>query len=89
MQLLWNEDEKMWFDFDTKTGVGRNYFYASNLAPLWTGSYDDKLSEFYGDAAVNYLIKNNIINEDLTPRFLCEFIFIVFTFFVKKYTKYK
>lgn len=69
--LLWNEDEKIWLDFDTSTAESRNYFYASNLAPLWTGSYDDKLSEFYGDSAVEYLIRNNIINEDLTPRYLC------------------
>lgn len=63
----------MWLDFDTSTETTRNNFYASNLAPLWTGSYDEKLSEFHGDAAVDYLIKNNIINEDLTPRFLCEY----------------
>ncbi|CAI6345384.1 unnamed protein product [Macrosiphum euphorbiae] len=69
--LLWNEDEKMWLDFDTTTAESRNYFYASNLAPLWTGSYDDKLSEFYGDAAVEYLIRNQIISEDLTPLYLC------------------
>lgn len=62
----------MWLDFDTSTGENRNYFYASNLAPLWMGSYDEKLSEYYGDAAVNYLIRNNIINNDLTPRFLCK-----------------
>lgn len=64
----------MWLDFDTTTAESRNYFYASNFAPLWTGSYDDKLSEFYGDSAVEYLIRNNIINEDLTPRYLCESI---------------
>ncbi|KAF0751365.1 trehalase-like, partial [Aphis craccivora] len=69
--LLWNEDEKIWLDFDISSAESRNYFYASNLAPLWTGSYDDKLSEFYGDSAVEYLIRNNIINEDLTPRYLC------------------
>ncbi|XP_026818194.1 trehalase-like isoform X2 [Rhopalosiphum maidis] len=69
--LLWNEDEKIWLDFDTTIAESRNYFYASNLAPLWTGSYDDKLSEFYGDSAVEYLIRNNIINEDLTPRYIC------------------
>ncbi|XP_025201999.1 trehalase-like [Melanaphis sacchari] len=69
--LLWNEDEKMWLDFDTTIAESRNYFYASNLAPLWTGSYDDKLSEFYGDSAVEYLIRNNIINKDLTPRYIC------------------
>jgi len=71
-QLLWNEEENMWLDFDTSTGESRNYFYASNLAPLWTGSYDEKLSEFYGDAAVDYLIRNKIINDDLTPRCICE-----------------
>lgn len=76
-QLLWNEKEKIWLDFDTLTEKSRNYFYASNLAPLWTGSYDEKLSEFYGDAAVDYLIRNQIIYDDLMPRYICEFNFIV------------
>ncbi|XP_025409742.1 trehalase-like isoform X2 [Sipha flava] len=69
--LLWNEEEKMWLDFDNLSGKSRNYFYASNLAPLWTGSYDEKLSKFYGDAAVDYLIRNQIINDDLVPRYIC------------------
>lgn len=71
-QLLWNEEERMWLDFDSTTGKSRNYFYASNLAPLWTGSYDEKLSKFYGDSAVDYLIRNNIINKNLTLRYICE-----------------
>jgi alpha,alpha-trehalase len=79
-QLLWNEEEKMWLDFDNLSGKSRNYFYASNLAPLWTGSYDEKLSKFYGDAAVDYLIRNQIINDDLVPRYICEFNFNVLCF---------
>ncbi|VVC44698.1 Six-hairpin glycosidase-like,Glycoside hydrolase, family 37 [Cinara cedri] len=69
--LLWNEKENIWLDFDSSIENSRNNFYASNLAPLWTFSYDNKLSEFYGDAAVDYLIRNNIINSDLTPRYIC------------------
>lgn len=70
----------MWLDYDISKEKSRNYFYASNLAPLWTGSYDNKLSEYYGDAAVDYLIKNNIINNDLTPRYLCEFHYFTFSY---------
>lgn len=29
----------MWFDYDRKLNRRRDVFYASNLFPLWTGSY--------------------------------------------------
>jgi len=67
----------MWLDFDISAAESRNYFYASNLAPVWTGSYDDKLSEFYGDSAVEYLIRNKIINEDVTPKYICECMYLI------------
>lgn len=36
-QVLWNEDQGIWLDFDLLNNKQRPYFYASNLAPLWAG----------------------------------------------------
>lgn len=84
--MLWNEDEQIWLDFDSSKGDSRNYFYASNLAPLWTKSYDEKLSEFYGDAAVDYLVKNNIITKDLIPRYICTCSLYIMNIFFSIFT---
>lgn len=72
LQLLWNEEEGIWLDYDLKKGTSRrNKFYASNLAPLWTGSYNKMMSRYYGNKAVQYLINNQIINEDLNLNYIC------------------
>ena len=38
--ILWDEKEKMWFDYDLEHNKQRKYFYPSNLFPLWAESYD-------------------------------------------------
>jgi alpha,alpha-trehalase len=38
--VLWNESAQMWFDFDIVNEKQRNYFYPSNLFPLWAECYD-------------------------------------------------
>ena len=40
--VLWNEKEGAWFDYDLKRGKQRNErynFYPSNVAPLWADCY--------------------------------------------------
>ncbi|KAK9511962.1 hypothetical protein O3M35_000516 [Rhynocoris fuscipes] len=37
--VLWNKKNGIWFDYDVFNNKPRNYFYLSNLAPLWTESY--------------------------------------------------
>ncbi|KZS20820.1 Trehalase [Daphnia magna] len=39
-QVLWNEDQGIWLDYDISNNVQRSYFYASNIAPLWAGCWD-------------------------------------------------
>lgn len=58
--VLWNEEEGMWFDYDTKNSRLRNVFYPSNVAPLYTQSYNSRLREQYGLSAVKYLKLQNI-----------------------------
>ncbi|XP_050422492.1 trehalase-like isoform X1 [Adelges cooleyi] len=68
--LLWNEAAGIWMDYDISTQTHRNYFYPTNLTPLWTGSYNKRLTRDYGELAVNYLLKNEIINANLEPNYL-------------------
>ncbi|VVC33385.1 Six-hairpin glycosidase-like,Glycoside hydrolase, family 37 [Cinara cedri] len=63
--LLWNEEEGIWLDYDITTKKSRNYFYGTNFVPLFTGSYLKDKSDYYGDRAIQYLIKNKIINDNL------------------------
>ncbi|PSN49799.1 Trehalase [Blattella germanica] len=37
--VLWNEEIGAWLDYDTLNNIPRNYFYPTNLSPLWTGCY--------------------------------------------------
>ncbi|XP_065217876.1 trehalase-like isoform X2 [Planococcus citri] len=63
--VLWNEEVGMWLDWDRQLQKSRNYFYASNLTPLWTGSYSKKSS--YVDKAIIYLLTQGIIKFDFSP----------------------
>jgi alpha,alpha-trehalase len=36
----WNENIGTWLDYDMRNNKPREYFYPSNLAPLWTLCYD-------------------------------------------------
>ncbi|PSN32814.1 hypothetical protein C0J52_14170 [Blattella germanica] len=38
--VLWNEEWGTWLDYDMINNKPREYFYPSNLAPLWTYCYD-------------------------------------------------
>lgn len=45
----WNEEAGVWLDYDLINNKPRNYFVPTNLAPLWTMSYNvdntDKISK--------------------------------------------
>jgi alpha,alpha-trehalase len=36
----WNENIGTWLDYDIRNNKSREYFYTSNLAPLWTLCYN-------------------------------------------------
>ncbi|XP_046649837.1 trehalase-like [Daphnia pulicaria] len=38
--VLWNEEEGVWLDYDMLNSRSRNYFYASNISPLWAECWD-------------------------------------------------
>ncbi|XP_072763574.1 trehalase [Anoplolepis gracilipes] len=58
--VLWNEDEGIWLDYDTRNKRSRNTFYTSNLSPLYTMSYNRSRSTDYALKAISYLKKNQI-----------------------------
>ncbi|XP_021931902.1 trehalase-like isoform X3 [Zootermopsis nevadensis] len=40
--VLWHDEMGIWLDYDLINGIKRNYFYPTNLAPLWTGCFKRK-----------------------------------------------
>jgi len=45
-KVLWNQEEMVWLDFNTKTEMQNPNFYPSNVAPLWADCYKQtKLKE--------------------------------------------
>ncbi|XP_069362655.1 trehalase-like isoform X1 [Maniola hyperantus] len=55
--VLWHEDVGAWLDFNLESGRRRDYFYPTNIAPLWTGCYDIDRSDYYVNRVINYLEK--------------------------------
>lgn len=39
-EVLWNDGDGVWYDWDLANGRHRKYFYPSNVAPLWMGAVD-------------------------------------------------
>ncbi|KAJ8675860.1 hypothetical protein QAD02_011646 [Eretmocerus hayati] len=70
--LLWNEEDGTWYDLDMKHGTQRKLFYLSNLTPLYTESYDENQSDYYGKRSVEYLKNNEISKYSGMPTSLCS-----------------
>lgn len=77
-ELLYNEEEGIWLDYDVKTNSQRKRFYASNFSPLWTGSYDKNQSSRYGERAVEYLKKNGIL--ELKGEIQSIYVYLIYLF---------
>lgn len=59
-KILWHDEVGAWLDYDLINNVKRDYFYPSNLAPLWTGCYDQSRKDYYVKSILKYLDKTNI-----------------------------
>lgn len=57
---MWRPDKGAWFDWDLMNGKHREYFYASNIVPLWTGSYSMS-KKTAANAVLGYLSDQHII----------------------------
>ncbi|XP_046606777.1 trehalase-like isoform X1 [Neodiprion virginianus] len=58
--VLWNEQEEMWLDYDIEQQRSRNRYYASNFAPLYCGSYNRTKAKDLAESSVRHLEKHGI-----------------------------
>ncbi|XP_036142708.1 trehalase [Monomorium pharaonis] len=58
--VLWNEKEGTWFDYDMRDKRSKNSFYPSNLTPLYTMSYDQNKTLDYALKSISYLKRNKV-----------------------------
>jgi alpha,alpha-trehalase len=56
----WNENIGTWLDYDMRNNKPREYFYPSNLAPLWTRCYNTSLSGHYANKTTQYINNEGI-----------------------------
>ena len=61
--ILWSEEEGVWLDYDTVQQKHRNYFYVSNVSPLWTDSIGSEAIRTQAKTSiVAYLKKSKALN---------------------------
>uniref|UniRef100_T1HKP0 Trehalase n=2 Tax=Rhodnius prolixus TaxID=13249 RepID=T1HKP0_RHOPR len=58
--VLWHPEVGAWLDYDLINKKERDYFYPSNLAPLWTRCYPSEKKSEYADKVVKYLMKRKV-----------------------------
>nr|WIG62106.1 soluble trehalase [Dioryctria sylvestrella] len=54
-EVLWNDEDGIWYDYDMKHKQHRKYFYPSNVSPLWMGVVDKELVAKYAPRVIHYL----------------------------------
>ncbi|XP_035721598.1 trehalase-like isoform X3 [Vespa mandarinia] len=59
--VLWHDEVGAWLDYDIINELKRDYFYPTNILPLWTFCYDLSKKEEYVSKALKYLEKNQIM----------------------------
>ncbi|KAJ9574970.1 hypothetical protein L9F63_007860, partial [Diploptera punctata] len=59
--VLWNEKRGTWLDYDILNNKPRDYFYPSNLTPLWTKCYDLKHRFEFFERSVEYINDESVL----------------------------
>lgn len=59
--VLWHDEVGAWLDYDLLNDIKRDYFYPTNILPLWTQCYDLAKREEYVSKVLKYLEKNQIM----------------------------
>eukprot|EP00095_Tigriopus_kingsejongensis_P006740 maker-scaffold658_size117954-snap-gene-0.43 protein:Tk06740 transcript:maker-scaffold658_size117954-snap-gene-0.43-mRNA-1 annotation:"hypothetical protein DAPPUDRAFT_314347" len=54
-KVLWDNEDKMWFDFDLLNDIPRKHFYPSNLLPLWAECFDPENRSEVAQSSIAYL----------------------------------
>ncbi|XP_066997114.2 trehalase isoform X2 [Anabrus simplex] len=60
-KVLWHEEVGAWLDYDMINDMKRDYFYPSNIAPLWTGCYHAEQRDQYIGRILKYLERSRIM----------------------------
>lgn len=61
-EVFWNEDVGVWLDYDVSNQKHRNYFYPSNLAPLWMNVVNREDIEKRAPRVIQYLDNTGVLN---------------------------
>lgn len=59
--VLWHDEVGAWLDYDILNDVKRDYFYPTNILPLWTYCYDPSKREEYVSKVLKYLEKSQVM----------------------------
>ena len=60
-EILWDDEDGIWYDYDMLNLTPRKYYTPSNLIPLWTESFSSSESrEHQIQASVQYLQRQNL-----------------------------
>ncbi|XP_015435056.1 PREDICTED: trehalase-like isoform X2 [Dufourea novaeangliae] len=59
--VLWHDEVGAWLDYDTLNDIKRDYFYPTNILPLWTNCFDVAKRDDYVSKVLKYLEKNQIM----------------------------
>ncbi|ENN70552.1 hypothetical protein HUJ04_007985 [Dendroctonus ponderosae] len=59
-QVLYDDQDGIWYDFDLDLSRPRKIFFPSNFAPLWPDLYDAEQKKIYGKRAAKYFKKLRI-----------------------------
>ncbi|XP_008202561.1 trehalase isoform X3 [Nasonia vitripennis] len=59
--VLWHDEVGAWLDYDILNDLKRDYFYPTNILPLWTGCYEAARREEHVSKALKYLEKSQIM----------------------------
>ncbi|KAL3289895.1 hypothetical protein HHI36_023284 [Cryptolaemus montrouzieri] len=60
--VLWHDEVGAWLDYDMSNNVKRDYFYPTNIVPLWTGCYNSTQTEKITRLVMKYLHNKHIMN---------------------------
>ncbi|XP_060862084.1 trehalase-like [Metopolophium dirhodum] len=67
-EVMWRSDRGAWFDWDLMNHKHRECFFVSNIAPLWTESYNMP-KHFVANEVLRYLRDEGIIEPDFSISF--------------------
>ncbi|KAL7737638.1 hypothetical protein ACLKA6_007746 [Drosophila palustris] len=58
--VLWNKERGVWFDYDLKNKVPRDYFVVTNLSPLWARAYPINDADKITESVMAYIEENQL-----------------------------